>query len=169
MFAATWISLKSSLMLYEVRVQLKCESGPRKPTMSRKDSNRVWREDILGIRSEEQKIDTSKNKSLLNASPATVTAKTLKRLQTNIMLFVMFANVCLASNGHSFNVSGQTNFSAHKIMMFTTSLKAEYHMQLYEPHHKRWNVYLGGKVNPDFDIFGKDFKTNVFATLGIDF
>jgi hypothetical protein len=55
MFTATWPSLKSSPMMHEIRVQLKGKSQPGQPTMSRKESNRTWREDILGIRSEEQK------------------------------------------------------------------------------------------------------------------
>lgn len=55
MFTATRPSLKSSLMMSEIREQLKGKSRPGQPTMSRKESNRVWREEILGIRSEEQK------------------------------------------------------------------------------------------------------------------
>lgn len=55
MFTATWPSLKSSPMMHEIREQLKGKSQPGQPTMSRKESNRVWREEILGIRSEEQK------------------------------------------------------------------------------------------------------------------
>ena len=55
MFTATWPSLKSSPMRHEIREQLKGKSQPGQPTMSRKESNRVWREEILGIRSEEQK------------------------------------------------------------------------------------------------------------------
>ena len=42
-------------MLREMREQLKGKAQPGQPTMSRKESNRVWREDILGIRSEEQR------------------------------------------------------------------------------------------------------------------
>lgn len=55
MYTATWPSLKSSPMMHEIREQLKGKSQPGQPTMSKKESNRVWREDILGIRSEEQK------------------------------------------------------------------------------------------------------------------
>lgn len=55
MFTATWPSLKSSPMMSEIREQLKGKSQPGQPTMPRKEANRVWREDILGIRSEEQK------------------------------------------------------------------------------------------------------------------
>lgn len=55
MFTATWPSLKSSPMMHEIRAELKGKSQPGQPTMSRKEANRTWREDILGIRSEEQK------------------------------------------------------------------------------------------------------------------
>lgn len=55
MFTATWPSVKSSPMMHEIREQLKGKSQPGQPTMPRKESNRVWREEILGIRSEEQK------------------------------------------------------------------------------------------------------------------
>lgn len=55
MFTATWPSLKSSPMMHEIRAQLKGKAQPGQPTMSRKEANRTWREDVLGIRSEEQK------------------------------------------------------------------------------------------------------------------
>ena len=42
-------------MMHEIREQLKGKSQPGQPTMSRQEANRTWREDILGIRSEEQK------------------------------------------------------------------------------------------------------------------
>jgi hypothetical protein len=53
---ATWKSLKSSPVMQEIRIALKQKPEPGKPTPSRKEANRVWREDILGIKSEEQKI-----------------------------------------------------------------------------------------------------------------
>lgn len=55
MFTATWPSVKSSPMMHEIREQLKGKTQPGQPTLSRKEANRTWREDILGIRSEEQK------------------------------------------------------------------------------------------------------------------
>jgi hypothetical protein len=55
MYTATWPSLKSSPMMHEIRENLKLKTEPGKPTPSRKEANKVWREDILGIRSEEQK------------------------------------------------------------------------------------------------------------------
>ena len=51
---ATWKSNKSPIM-QEIRENLKKKPAKGEPTPSRKEANRTWREDILGIRSEEQK------------------------------------------------------------------------------------------------------------------
>lgn len=55
MFTATWPSLKSSPMMQEIRIALKKKSAPGEATMSRKEANKTWREDVLGILSEDQK------------------------------------------------------------------------------------------------------------------
>ena len=55
MYTATWPSLKSSPMMQEIRIALKKKAGPGEPSLSRKEANRTWREDILGILSEDQK------------------------------------------------------------------------------------------------------------------
>jgi hypothetical protein len=54
MNTATWKSIKSPVM-QEIRACLKRKAEPGQPTLSRKEANRTWREDILGIFSEEQK------------------------------------------------------------------------------------------------------------------
>jgi hypothetical protein len=54
MNTATWPSLKSSSM-QEIRLALKGKALPGQPTPSRKEANRVWREEILGIKSEDQR------------------------------------------------------------------------------------------------------------------
>jgi hypothetical protein len=51
---ATWKSIKSPIM-QEIRVDLKKKAEKGQPTLSRKESNRTWREDILGFLSEDQK------------------------------------------------------------------------------------------------------------------
>lgn len=51
---ATWKSIKSPIM-QEIRVALKGKAEKGQPTLSRKDANRTWREEILGILSEDQK------------------------------------------------------------------------------------------------------------------
>ncbi len=58
---ATWKSIKSPIM-QEIRVRLKQKNEPGQPTPSRKTANRVWREDILGIKSEEQKSQEKQRK-----------------------------------------------------------------------------------------------------------
>ena len=44
-----------SLIMQEMRVALKKKAAPGQATLSRKEANRTWREDILGILSEDQK------------------------------------------------------------------------------------------------------------------
>lgn len=51
---ATWKSIKSPVM-QEIRIALKTKTEKGKPTPSKRESNRVWREEILGILSEDQK------------------------------------------------------------------------------------------------------------------
>lgn len=67
MITATWKSLGSSPIMHEIRENLKLKTLPGQPTPSRKEANRAWREDILGIRSEEQKsIEKSKKQERSN-------------------------------------------------------------------------------------------------------
>jgi hypothetical protein len=42
-------------MMQEIRIALKGKAGPGEPTLSKKEANRTWREEILGILSEDQK------------------------------------------------------------------------------------------------------------------
>jgi len=42
-------------MMHEMREQLKKKAEKGQPSLSRKEANRTWREDILGILSEDQK------------------------------------------------------------------------------------------------------------------
>lgn len=44
-----------SLIMQELRLALKKKAEPGQPPISRKEANRTWREDILGILSEDQK------------------------------------------------------------------------------------------------------------------
>ena len=53
---ATWKSNKS-LIMQEARVALKKKAEKGQGTLSRKEANRTWREDILGILSEDQKSE----------------------------------------------------------------------------------------------------------------
>jgi len=49
-----WHSNKS-LIMQEMRVNLKKKAEKGQPTPSRREANRTWREEILGILSEDQK------------------------------------------------------------------------------------------------------------------
>ena len=55
MITVTHPSLKSSPMMAEIRQALKKKSGKGEPPISNKEANRTWREDILGILSDDQK------------------------------------------------------------------------------------------------------------------
>jgi len=52
---AVWQSRKSSPVMEEIRLALKKKAAPGQPTLSRKEANRTWREEILGVLSEDQK------------------------------------------------------------------------------------------------------------------
>lgn len=54
MYLSTWKSNKS-LIMQEIRLSLKKKAEKGQPSLSRKEANRTWREDILGVFSEEQK------------------------------------------------------------------------------------------------------------------
>jgi hypothetical protein len=60
MYIAIWPSLKSSPMMAEIREALKKKSKKGEPPISNKEANRTWREDILGILSEDQKKQRKK-------------------------------------------------------------------------------------------------------------
>ena len=67
-----WHSNKS-LLMQEMRVALKKKAEKGQPTPSRKEANRTWREEILGILSEDQKKQRKaerqqKNKRFKNSS-----------------------------------------------------------------------------------------------------
>ena len=55
MITATWTSPKSSPMMAEIRQALKKKAGKGEPPISNKEANRTWREEVLGIFSEDQK------------------------------------------------------------------------------------------------------------------
>lgn len=82
--------------------------------------------------------------------------------------------LCLVFNFELFGfeltkISGETNYSKSSSSSLTTKLYIEYHVKLYEPSHKKWGLFLSGKVNPCYDHFGKEIRTDVFTVLGVDF
>ena len=72
MFTATWPSLKSSPMMQEIRIALKKKAAPGEPTLSRKEANRTWREEILGILSEDQKRQRKASRQKQNKKQSVV-------------------------------------------------------------------------------------------------
>ena len=60
-----WHSNKS-LFMQEIREQLKKKAKKGEPTLSRKEANRTWREEILGILSEEQKKEAKSRRQKKN-------------------------------------------------------------------------------------------------------
>jgi hypothetical protein len=58
---ATWKSNKS-LIMGEIRENLKKKAEKGQPSLSRKEANRTWREEILGILSEDQKQEKKKER-----------------------------------------------------------------------------------------------------------
>lgn len=58
----SWKSLKSSPIMEEIRVRLKKKAAKGEPTLSRKEANKTWREDILGFLSEDQKKDVKRRR-----------------------------------------------------------------------------------------------------------
>jgi hypothetical protein len=66
MLTATWSSLKSSPVMAEIRQRLKKKADKGQPTLSNRDANRTWREEILGNLSEEQKIQNKQRRQQKN-------------------------------------------------------------------------------------------------------
>ena len=67
MITAIWTSLKSSPMMAEIRQALKKKAGKGEPPISNKEANRTWREEVLGILSEDQKKQNKAARQAKNA------------------------------------------------------------------------------------------------------
>lgn len=86
------------------------------------------------------------------------------------LLLCIFCNtVVFASQSPKFKVSGETDYSQQNTKSLITKIETDYRIKIYEPSHKLYCFWLGGKISTDYDHFGNDFKTNVFTTLGVDF
>lgn len=66
MITVTRPSLKSSPMMAEIRQALKKKSEKGEPPISNKEANRTWREDILGILSDDQKNERKRQRQEKN-------------------------------------------------------------------------------------------------------
>jgi len=67
MITATWTSLKSSPMMAEIREALKKKPAKGEPPISNKEANRTWREEILGILSDDQKSERKRKRQEKNS------------------------------------------------------------------------------------------------------
>ena len=65
MFYTTWKSIKSPIM-QEMRLSLKKKAEIGQASLSNRESNRTWREDILGLLSEDQKKEVKAKKQEKN-------------------------------------------------------------------------------------------------------
>jgi hypothetical protein len=84
--------------------------------------------------------------------------------------FLIILNVVTASaQDLKTNFYGETSLSEGKSSSLSTNLSGEYTLSLYEPIHKRWLLYLAGKISTDYDHLNNEIKTNVFTTIGVDF
>lgn len=86
-----------------------------------------------------------------------------------ILCLLLSCSVCLAIAFEDLDIYGETQYSKNSSETLITSLNFEYQIKLFEPSHKKYKIYFGGKINPDYDHFNNEIKTNVFTTLGIDF
>lgn len=66
-------------------------------------------------------------------------------------------------------ISGETNYSKSNSESLNTSLLFEYHIKIYEPKHKKWELHLSGKLNPSYDHFGNEIRMDAFTVLGFGF
>ena len=91
--------------------------------------------------------------------------------QALIWLIVLgFASkLCFGVAFEDINITGDTNYSSSTDQSLKTNLYIEYNISLYEPSHKKWGLFLGGKVNPSYDHLGNETRVDVFTVLGIDF
>jgi|LakMenEpi03Aug12_release.lakeMendotaPanAssembly.Ray.scaffolds.fasta_scaffold2905908_1 hypothetical protein len=68
-----------------------------------------------------------------------------------------------------YSVRGETKYIKKTAESMNTSFVIDYKITLYEPGHKKYMLFLGGAVSPDYDHFGNEIKINGFTQLGIEF
>jgi hypothetical protein len=92
-------------------------------------------------------------------------------MKTLILFFLLLSIKGYAIDKSDLKIKfyGDTNISHRTKSSIDTNLYIEYNMSLYEPSHKKWGLFLAGKVNPTYDHLGNEIKTDVFTVLGIDF
>lgn len=83
-------------------------------------------------------------------------------------LFLFFI-IIKTSFSQEYKIYGETDYTQQNNYKLQTSLTGEYRLDLYQHPTKKWIFFIEGKIQSDYNIFGKELKNNVFTTLGIDF
>jgi hypothetical protein len=85
------------------------------------------------------------------------------------LLFFIICNTGFTLSFDDINIYGNTSYSKQSSESLVTSFTMEYKIKLHEPNDKKYMIYAGGSISPDYDHFGKTIKVNSFTNLGIEF
>jgi len=83
-----------------------------------------------------------------------------------VVVLISFSS---CSNKEGLKISGETNYSKNQNESMVTSLSANYKLKIEKLSNNNFHVFLTGTVNPDYDHFLNEFKTNAFTGLHIEF
>lgn len=86
-----------------------------------------------------------------------------------LFFLIFFISINLFANNNKILFLGETNYEQRETKKIKTNLSGEYRYDFYEHKNKTFVIYLQGKIVLDYDVFGREFKNNVFTTLGVDF
>jgi len=85
----------------------------------------------------------------------------------------IIAIFCLLTNkGYSLDLKfkGDTTYTKKgEYEQLISRFGPEYRLNLHNPSHQKWLIYLGGRITFDYNHFGKELKSNVYTVLGIEF
>lgn len=90
-------------------------------------------------------------------------------MKTFLSCLLVITSISFGSNITVTSFSSSSEYTLYSSKALITSFDSEYRLEFYKPWHKQWSASLGGKISPDYDIFGNEIKTNVFTTIGVDF
>lgn len=85
------------------------------------------------------------------------------------LFFLFFTQSIFCFDFKFTDIIGNTNYKFNDQQTLSTNMEIGYRLDLYQPKHKKWSLFLNGILNPDYDHFGNEFKINTFTTLGFDF
>ena len=92
-------------------------------------------------------------------------------MKSFLYCLLLSTTACLATVTPNFDIDiyGETKYSSDTTQSLDTNLYIEYNFPIYESAHKKWGLFVAGKVNPAYDHLGNELKVDVFTVLGIDF